>query len=356
MKLKQLIFLVLLIAISGLYASPSEAGVIFLNISPGARATGMGDAFVAIADDATASWWNPAGLARQEGKEFSLMHANWLPGFSFNDMYYDFAAYKQEIPGFGVVGGNITYFYLGEMQRTNESGGDEGTFDTYEMAATLSYGTDLTDDLFIGINTKFIYSHLSDTGAGKEKGSGTGHSVAMDIGLLYQFSEDLDFGATISNIGPKISYIDHEQADPLPTNLKIGAAYYLFYDEFNSWVVTGDMNKLLVKRGEDLNGDGTIEGDDEWNTTDPIYQAIFTSWTDDDGADDIVWGIGTEYWYNNMIGMRGGYWKDDMGEIDATTYGVSLKYDSYMFDFSYLDAGEGHPLSDTMRFSLNIGF
>ena len=339
-----------------LFSRPSEAGVIFLNINPGARPTGMGDAFVAIADDATATYWNPAGLGFQEGREFSLMHSEWLPGFGFGDMYYDFIAYKHEIEGLGTVGGNIVYFYLGEMQRTSPSGEDEGTFRTWETAITLSYGTDLSEDLAIGINTKFIYSHLSDRGAGQEKGSGIGYSVAADIGLLYISDYDIDFGVTISNIGPKISYIDYEQADPLPTNLKAGFAYYLFYDDINSLVVTGDMNKLLVRRGKDLNqGEPGIDTSDEWNHTDPIYQAIFTSWTDDDGIDDIIWGTGAEYWYDRMVGLRVGFWKDEMGKINAMTYGGSLRYDAYIFDFSYLDAGEGHPLSDTMRFSLNIG-
>ncbi|HQO08475.1 MAG TPA: PorV/PorQ family protein [Clostridiales bacterium] len=347
----------LLIMLSQSYGRPSEAGVAFLTISPGARPTGMGDSFVGIADDATASWWNPAGLARQTGKELSFMHANWLPGFNLNDMYYDFLAYKQEIEGLGTVGGHITYLYLGEQERMSESGVSEGKFKTYEMAAALSYGTDLSDNLFVGLSTKFIYSHLSDSGAGNEKGSGTGHSMALDLGMLYQTDYDLDIGVSVTNLGPKISYIDYEQADPLPTTLRAGVAYYLFYDDINSLVLTSDFTKLLVRKGKDLDeGEDGIDTSDEWNYTDPIWKAIFTSWTDDDGIDDVVYGLGAEYWYNKMISLRMGFWNDDMGDISATTYGTSLRYDKYIFDFSYLDAGKGHPLTDTMRFSLNVGF
>ena len=353
-KLTAVIFLIVLsMQLSG---SPSEAGVIFLTIPPGARPTGMGDSFVAIADDATATWWNPAGLGRQTGREISFMHANWLPGFGLGDMYYDFLSYKQEVPGLGTVGGNIVYLHLGEQKRMDEFGNEQGTFRTYETAVSASYGTDLSDDFYIGINAKFIYSHLSSMGAGNEKGSGTGHSMAMDLGFLYQTDYDLDIGLTITNIGPKISYIDYEQADPLPTNLRFGLAYYLFYDDYNSLVLTSDATKLLVKRGKDLTGNGEIETSDEWNHTDPIWKALFTSWTDDDGVKDVIYGFGAEYWYNRMVGLRMGFWNDPMGEISATTYGVSLRYDSYIFDFSYLDAGEGHPLTDTMRFSINIGF
>ena len=66
---------------SNLYAQ-SEAGAIFLLIAPGARAGGMGEAQVAVANDAYASYWNPAGLGFLEGQELALMHVNWLPGLS----------------------------------------------------------------------------------------------------------------------------------------------------------------------------------------------------------------------------------------------------------------------------------
>lgn len=67
----------------------SKAGAIFLLISPGARAGGMGEAQVAVANDAFASYWNPAGLAFQEGSEIAFMHVNWLPNLA-DDLYYEF--------------------------------------------------------------------------------------------------------------------------------------------------------------------------------------------------------------------------------------------------------------------------
>ena len=77
-----------------LFSSPSlnaqsEAGAIFLLISPGARAGGMGEAQVAVANDAYASYWNPAGLAFQTGSEIAFMHVNWLPNLA-DDLYYEF--------------------------------------------------------------------------------------------------------------------------------------------------------------------------------------------------------------------------------------------------------------------------
>ena len=61
-----------------LNAQVSTSAVPFLLIAPNSRAGGMGEAGVALADDATALYWNPAGLAFQEGSEISISHANWL--------------------------------------------------------------------------------------------------------------------------------------------------------------------------------------------------------------------------------------------------------------------------------------
>ena len=79
-----------------------EAGSIFLLISPGARAGGMGEAQVAVANDAYASYWNPAGLAFQEGSELAIMHVNWLPNLA-DDMYYEFLGFRKQFPTLGPV-------------------------------------------------------------------------------------------------------------------------------------------------------------------------------------------------------------------------------------------------------------
>ena len=55
----------------------------------------------------------------------------------------------------------------------------------------------------------------------------------------------------------------------------------------------------------------------------------------------LIWNIGAEYWYSTLVGLRGGYWNDDLGKVFPYTFGVSLKYSTYRFDFSYLSAGKG---------------
>ena len=77
-----------------------EAGVPSMIIPPGARANGMGEAFVAIADDATAAWWNVGGLAFVENNNLALMHSQLVPDLA-NDVYYEFLGYSHQLQDFG---------------------------------------------------------------------------------------------------------------------------------------------------------------------------------------------------------------------------------------------------------------
>lgn len=326
----------------------SQAAVLFLLISPGARAAGMGEAFVAVADDATAAYWNPAGLAFQDGREIMLMHCNWLPQL-VSDMYYEFVAYRQYFESLGgTIGGNITFLNMGEQVNTAEYTEDGqpvvlGYFHSWDLAVTLCYATKLTPNLGLGVGLRYIHSHLAPIGAGTEKGKGVADGFAVDVGILYKmpFVRGLSFGANLSNMGPKITYIDAAQADPIPTNLKIGFAYKILDMEYNKLTLAIDTNKLLVVRDADK--------------AQEFYQALFTAWTDDK-ADKLISSIGAEYVYNNMIFLRAGYYYDEDGKVKYPSFGAGLQYSSFRFDFAYVAAEQGHPLSDTMRFSLSIGF
>jgi len=344
---------IMVVTLSANLFAVSQAAVLFLMISPGARAAGMGEAFVALSDDASAVFWNPAGLAFQQGKEITLMHSNWLPQL-VSDMFYDFVAYKQNVPSLGgTIGGSITFLNMGEQTQTGEQLDESGNpivlgkFQSWDMAVTLSYATKISSNFGFGVNAKYIYSHLSPVGAGAEQGSGVASSFAVDLGLLYKasFLKGLSFGMNLSNLGPKITYVDAAQADPLPTNLKLGVAYKVIDTEFNKLTICIDTNKLLVVRNE--------------NGTDPFYKAVFTAWTNEPFSTqmrELVSSIGAEYVYNKMIFLRAGYYYDEEGRVKYPSFGAGLQYSNFRFDFGYIAAEQGHPLSDTMRFSLSAAF
>lgn len=344
-----------------------EATVLFLMINPGARQGGMGEAGVAMANDANAIYWNPAGLAFQYQEpemdkkgEATLMHVDWLPQFNLSDMYYDFAAGRYYLPDIGMVGMAIQYISYGESIYTGEQGPEElGRFNSNEVAFTGSYALKVQDNLGIGVNLKYIYSRLSpiEVTVGAEKGKGIASSFAVDVGALYHpgFSNRLSLGANISNIGPKVSYVDYAQADPLPTNLRLGFAYHIVKSQYNTLTLVYDANRLLVHR------EMKVAGEDSVSVVDNVFKAMFySSWVEEDNPfQKITHSVGIEYWYTDLIALRAGYFYEhpDAGGRKFATFGGGLRYSIFGFDFSYIygDA-EDNPLSDTMRFSLGIKF
>jgi len=374
MKIKSAILsLVALLMLSNanMLFAQGESAVPFLLIAPGARAGGMGEAGVALANDATAIYWNPAGLAFQYEDpevdykgEATFMHVNWLPQFNFSDLFYDFFAaryYLEEIDG--MLGFGLTYLNLGENVWTDEDNNNLGTFDSKEYAITLGYATKLEDNLGIGLNLKLIRSELVPqfVKVGAENRGGNATSFAVDVGVLwtpaYEFLENrLNFGANLSNFGPEVTYINEDQADPLPTNLRLGFAYKVLDDEFNRITIVYDANRELVYRNPADSAKGEEGGPDG------VFKAVFySSWAKGSVSErfnKFTHSIGLEYWYGNLIALRAGYFYEhpDYGDRNFLTFGGGIKYDIFGIDFGYISAEEDHPLSDTMRFSVSVQF
>ncbi len=340
----------------------TTSAVPFLLIAPNSRASGMGEAGVAVADDVWATYWNPAGLAFQHGSEMSLSHANWLPAFNIPDLWIAHIVYKQEIEYLdGVISGGITYLNLGEFTHTLNDPTPLGTFKSYEFAVTAGYGTQISQDLGIGVNARFVHSRLAPFGTAEEKGRGIASGFSFDLGMLYKprslfipFTDvniggKINVGFNLSNIGPKLTYIDKAQADPLPMNLRLGFAVNVLESEYNNLTGIFDVSKLLVTR-------------DTSGNTDPFHKAIFTSWYDKPFRQELkefVFGMGLEYWYGapRLVALRFGYFYEDpkAGNRKFLTFGAGLRYDIYGFDFSYISTfEEQHPLGETLRFTLAI--
>lgn len=357
-----------------------STGVPFLLIGPNSRFGGMGETGTAIADDATAIFWNPAGLAYQKvGTEVNFTHSPWLAGLNIGDLFYDFIAGKKYIKSIGgTVGASLTYLNIGEVIYTDELGNTDPTknYKAYEMALAVAYATQLGSDWAGGITGRFIYSRLSpsDITVGNEKGTGTGLSASFDLSTMYRpfkgpkfLANKFSAGVNFSNIGPKISYVDADQADPLPTQLRLGLAYEVVKSEFNSLTLEVDFAKLLVNRvlavPEVVDSSGNIIVPGTPGSVDPVYEAIFTSWKGGINgiAKSFQTSIGAEYWYGNprLIALRGGFFYEDpeYGNRKFYTLGAGIRYSLYGFDFSYISTiEETHPLANTLRFGLLVNF
>jgi hypothetical protein len=283
-------FLFVLMFVSRVF-SVGEAGAVFLLINPGSSAAGAGEAQVAKADDAYASYYNPAGLGFLRGKEVVLQHVNWLPNLA-DDIFYDFLAYRHFVDGLGTFGGHIIYLNLGEQQGMDAEGNATDLFKSYMMAFNLSYGTQISERQSVGMNFKVFHQKLADEAVGTETGDPFSTDFAFDIGYLQKFGKQSQHqvGFSIQNIGPPIDFIDSQQADPAPTNMKFGVYAEVFNDGVNKVNLLFDANKLLVASYPtmDWDGDGIISGSKEQSHTDPWYKGFLTAWLDD-------WYYGGDY-------------------------------------------------------------
>ncbi len=247
-------------------------------------------------------------VIRAKGRsEIALMHAKWLPELA-DDLYYSFLSFTTNSGSWGTFGGNITFISYGRFVRTTTSSEPVGDWDAYDIAFTGSYGTTLSGKLRGGISTKLIYSHLSDLGAGVEEGEGTSTGFAVDLGLLYQMTPRLNWGLAVTNLGPRMAYIDAAQADPLPRNLSLGFAYNLLQSDYYRLLVAAEVNKVLV----DMGGGFREE----------LKQVVLNG--------------GAEFLYANTIAFRTGYVHDEEGKLKTFTVGVGLYLmNTLRFDFSY---------------------
>jgi len=347
--------------------SQGEAAVPFLLLAPDSRGGAIGESGTGLADNSSAIFWNPSGIAFLSGQEVSITHSNWLPQFQL-DLFYDYLTYRNYIPSIeGSILASITYMNYGEFIRT---GPDDptplGTFRSFDAALTLGYATKVHSDWGVGFNFRIIHSNLSDQPTAEEQGSGVATTVSFDISAMWRPEElklpfvdvdlgkDLSIGMNLSNLGPKIFYIDQDQADPIPTNLRLGFAYRIFTDEFNSLTYTLDFSKLLVSK-------------DTTGQSDEFYRAIFSTWSQEDMLRDIVTSMGVEYWYGQpsdfLFAIRAGFFYEDpsYGNRKFITLGAGIRYDMYGFDFSYISTSvfkgnEKHPLDDTLRFTFLVGW
>ena len=325
---KRLPVALLLIALAATPAAAqvSIGGAQSLYIHPGARPAGMGDAFVSIADDATACWWNPAGLAfLEQTYNVSLMHSRLVP--DWEDVYYEYAAYAQKIEGLGTIGGSLIYLTYGEQQATTADDPNPfTTFNSYEVIPSIAYGATIGENLGIGINLKFVFVDLAPAEVTVEGQNGSGTTFAADIGALWRLMDGRwHVRGVVQHVGPKIAYIDEEQKDPLPRNLKLGTSYKVLSDEMNELTVSIDYNKSLV----------IVE-----DITDPSL--------------GVVLNFGAEYRYYDLFALRGGYVYDEDGEIKDFAFGMGLAYKNFSFDVANVPQAEG--LKRPFRFSLTAAF
>lgn len=369
----------------------------FMSITPDSRAGGMGNAGTALSGSSTSMYWNTSMLIFAEDKsEISISYTPWLRNLT-NDMHLSYASGYYKF-GRHAIGASLRYFSLGEITYTDESANFIRTDKPSEFEIAAGYAFKLSDRLSVGLNGKFAYSNLTGGYIVQGVNSKPAIAGAADVSFTY-FNEDAKIGSinsdytfafTINNIGNKVSYSTSQARDFIPMNLKIANALKLQFDQYNSLTFALELQKLLVPTPPiyafDSNGDVVMVAGRDNNVgvikglVQSFYDAPGTPLKDENGAyiqnedgsydikkgskfleelSEINIAFGMEYWYNNLLALRAGYFFEspNKGARQFFNFGAGLKYNRFGIDISYLAAvgGKRSPLANTVRFTLRFG-
>lgn len=271
----------------------------FLKLGAGARASGMGDAVAAIVDDATALYWNPAGLSGLTGGSLSVMHAQWL-----SDISYEWAAYACPVSRAGAVGAGVQYLSYGSLNKRDVTGLETGTLAPSDLSAAVSYAHAI-GRTSVGVSLKYIATTIEHTAL----------AYAADIGVQRAFGARIQAGAAVQNIGSGMQF--NGESDPLPLNIKLGGACAVT----RSLIVAADVNQAI--------------------------------------DDEITAGTGLEYVCavagGTAVAVRIGYSTAarDTGGFNGMAAGLGCTFQDVTIDYAFVPYGE---LGNTQRISLAVRF
>jgi hypothetical protein len=354
----------------------------FLMICPDSKQGGMGEVGAATPSDGNSIHWNVAKMSFAEKKGGAAISVTpWLKQL-VPDIYLYYVAGYGKISKTQTIGASLRYFSLGNITFTDIVGNTTGQFRPNEFAVDLAYSQKLSETFSAGIAARYIRSNLTGNYT-LSNGQATrpGQSAAVDVGLYYQSKKlkindkkaTASVGLVVSNIGSKVSY--SVKKDFIPINLRLGGGLKMNVDDYNTFGIYGDINKLLVPTQPIYLK--TVNGNDSINpsTNEKIIEAgknpdvavpkgMIQSFGDAPGGfkeelNEINYSVGFEYWYAKTFAVRAGYFNESKtkGNRKFFTAGIGLRYNVFGLDMAYLvPITQRNPLQNTLRFTLTFDF
>lgn len=304
--LPQLLFGQLFPNLGGQRAGTSAAQ--FLKIGIGARAIGMGESYIAVANDAEALYWNPAGLVLSDNHSVLFAYNNWLV-----DTQLQYIGAVIKLDSKNAIGVAITYLYTDDMEETTELQpfGTGRTFSYSDFLLSLSYARYMTNQFSFGISAKYMQETIFNLAI---------KAVLFDLGIFYDVGwNSVRFAMVISNFGGdlkpsgsfKVQTFDNQsenvnsfQSFPPPILLRIGVAAEVFEQDIHKITASVQLNHP------------------------------------NDNAENI--NLGIEYWLYDMIAFRGGIKTAQSEESYSVGFGlrVPITIADFQLDYALTDFGE----------------
>ena len=347
--------------------NPEQYGVTSLAIAPDARGGSMGDIGAATEADIFAQYWNPAKYPFNVARAgVGISYTPWLRKL-VSDINLANVTGFYRIGDYSAVSASLRYFSLGEVYLSDM---EDMTIKPYELAVYVGYSRMLSQCFSMGVNLRFIFSDIKyDYTAESSAGKAFAADIAMyRLGYFMMGNREcsLGWGINISNIGTKISFGGSDDAEFIPTNLRLGLNFTVPFNEYNKFSLAFDANKLLVptypkqQEGESEN-DYLDRVQRDYYDVSPIA-GIFKSFGDAPGGfkeemQEIRWSIGCEYTYNDRFMLRAGYHheSENKGNRKYFTVGAGFHMSVFTIDAAYcFSTAQTNPLDQTMRFSLGF--
>jgi hypothetical protein len=298
-----LIFFILCSNLDAAHVVESHSGADFLKFGMGARASAMGEAYTAVHSDVTASYWNPAGLAKLERPEFGVMHSKVI------DNSLEFIGFSFPVHNYGVLGINGIFLLYEPSPLTLESETIQGYIEWMDWALTLSWGRKVSEYISAGLGAKIIQKRETDPIFGNINGT----AYAVDFGIIYEYPylENLNIGMSLQNLGSEIRMEEEKKSDNLPVTFRIGSSYLTY-----PFLFTADLTKIIKE---------------DW-------------WAN----------FGLEYELEDLF-LRAGYFRKS-GNIKGITYGIGVEFNKFKIDWANVPSGEMIGYSRQNRVSMIIQF
>lgn len=278
-----------------------ENGFAFLKLGVGARAMGMGGAYVAEANDPTAVYWNPAGLGGLQSTQISFMHNEWIQDFPQDFACVATPAFARREGGLAL---GLSTFYSSELEKRTDTGLLIGHFGFNDILATGSAAFPLGPGLTGGFSAKYVREMIDQESAS---------SIAGDVGVRYQVPRtSLALAGALQNVGTHATFIT--ESFKLPTTERLGAAYALAVPAWN--------------------------GQTHWSAE---YRHA--------SGDGSRMQVGGEFVYRQVAALRAGV---KLGyDEEKLSFGLGLRRDRFSFDYALVplsaDLGTTHFFSLTAR-------
>jgi len=308
LKMKKIIFLILFIINMNVFADGGQP-FSFLKNGVGVRATAMGKAFTAVANDVSSIYYNPAGLLRLNDLE--LTAETYLLSFGRNMNYIAIGKPFELNKNVYASGFSWINFSSGDdiEERITNSDSPESKFSNSANLFIFSTATQLIKDFYVGGNFKFLFQNIKDV-----KGSGIG----FDLGVFIKLFDNFNAGFTIQNISTNVNWSNTSHIETLPQYFLCGISY-----EFSDTVFDKEIHII------------------------PAFDFIYTS------PDYYKIGLGFELTYNKFVSIRVGYndtFSAGFGLNIQTTPVFSIKLDYTFLNDLILKEEFNHRLGITFDY------